>query len=333
MERECHINGVPKTPAENSFCYQRRSGVNFASNFVHIPISLTHSVSDTLVPIHHSRDLRDAINRFGPDRPAILFEEDSHDPLIDGGSACSYHCYEPDPLSVLNFLEQFILNSHPTHINITTDESKSYHWMNLALTGGDHWSQVSAVYDPISPTVLATISDTRPLTVAFNLGAAPITGTAGISQPGMGLPATTYLIKGSGSNLLSTYSSGYLTVPLASTGEFSLTISAIDASLSAHPSRVAGGQAAFSTITATFEDRLNNPVPDGVAVEFSASAGLFPNGTPIYTATTSGGQATALLTLSPGSISPLITAGIGSVSATTSVEVIALIYLPAVMRN
>jgi hypothetical protein len=333
MERECHIDGVPKTPAENPFCYQRRSGVNFASNFIHIPISLTHSISDTLVPIHHSRDLRDAINSFGPDRPAVLFEENSHDPLIDGGSACSYHCYEPDPLSELSFLEQFVLNDHPTHINVTSDESKSYYWMNLALTGGDHWSQVSAIDDPISATVLATISETQPLTVAFNLGATPLTGTAGISQPGMGLPATTYLIKGGGNNAVSVYTSGYLTVPLASTGEFSLTIAALDASLSANPFRVAGGRVSSSTITAAFEDHLNNPVPDGVVVKFSASAGLFPNGASIYTATTSGGQATALLTLLPGSADSLITASIGSVGALTAVEVIAPIYLPAVMKN
>lgn len=333
MERECHMGGVPKTPAENPFCYQRRSGVNFASNFVHIPISLTHSISDTLVPIHHSRDLRDAINRFGPDWPAVLFEEASHDPLIDGGSACGYHCYEPDPLAVLSFLEQFVLNTIPTHINVTTDESKSYHWMNLALTGGDHWSQARVVYEPISATILATISDTRPLTVAFNMGAAPITDTVGISQPGMGLPATTYLIKGNGSDIVRTYTLGYLTVPLTATGEFSLTISAIEASLSADPSRLAGGRASFSTITASFEDRLGNLVPDGVAVEFIASAGLFPNGASIYTATTSGGQALALLALSPGSTSPQITASLDAVSATMSVEVIPPIYLPALMRN
>ena len=220
MREECHIAGVPQTPAENPFCYQRRSGIHFASNYIHVPISMTHSISDALVPIHHSRDLRDAINSYGPDQPALLFE--------DNTVTCSphYHCYEPDPETVLDFLEPFTLNDNPTHISITTDESKSYYWMNLAQTGGDHWSQVEVTYYPISLTVSATISDTHPLTVAFNLGSVPITDI--IEQPGMGLPATTYLVEGGGNNYLYNYVSGYLTTTLATTGQFTLTISAVE---------------------------------------------------------------------------------------------------------
>jgi pimeloyl-ACP methyl ester carboxylesterase len=231
MRKECYVvEGSTNTPAypssglgtpANPFCYQRRSGIHFASNYLHIPISMTHSISDTLVPIHHSRDLRDAINSYGPDQPAFLFE----DTVI--GPTCpppKYHCYEPDPAAVFNFLEPFTLNNNPTHINITTDESKSYYWMNLAQTGGDHWSQIEVTYYPVSSTVAATISDTNPLTVAFNLGSTPIMGI--IEQPGMGLPATTYLVKGGGNSYLHNYTSGYLTTTLTTTGQFTLTISA-----------------------------------------------------------------------------------------------------------
>jgi hypothetical protein len=136
MSKECHIDEDPKKPIENPFCYQRRSGINFVSNYIHVPISITHSISDTLVPITHSHELRDYINSYGPDQPVSVSEDDT--------VTCSpdYHCYEPDPDAVLDFLEPFTLNNNPTHINITTDESKSYYWMNLAQTGGDRWSQV-----------------------------------------------------------------------------------------------------------------------------------------------------------------------------------------------
>jgi len=321
MKRECHIGGVPQDPTHNPFCYQRRSGVSFASNYVHMPISITHSVSDTLVPIHHSRDLRDAINSYGPDRLASVYED------IVVGPTCppSYHCYEPDPMAVLNFLEQFTLNNNPAHINITTDESKSYHWLNIAQTNGDHWSQVQVAYYPITATVTALISDTAPLTLAFNLGSTALTYeriSDELKQPGMGLPATTYLVKGGGNNYLHNYESGYLTTTLAITGEFGLTISAVTADLSAYPDMVSGWQTATSTITAVVSDYLNDPVPDGTAIEFSTTGGTFPNGSALYTATITGGQVTATLTLQPGEASAEIAARVESVTSTTTVEVI-----------
>jgi len=225
MERECHINGTPRDPSQNPFCYQRRSSVSFAGNYLHIPISITHSLSDTLVPIAHSFNLRDAINAHSPDRLASV----AVDTVV--GAACPegspYHCYEADSDAVFSFLEAFTLNNNPTHINITTDESKSYYWLNVSQTGGDHWSQVGAVYYPISRTVTAVISDTQPLTLGFNLGSLPVIGEAGVSQPGMGLPATTYWVKGGGNNYQQDYVSGYLTVTLGTTGQFSLTISVV----------------------------------------------------------------------------------------------------------
>ncbi|MDY6876441.1 MAG: prolyl oligopeptidase family serine peptidase [Chloroflexota bacterium] len=317
MRRECHIDENPKTPTENPFCYQRRSGINFASNYIHVPISITHSISDVLVPIHHSRDLRDAINGYGPDQPVSLAE----DTVV--GPTCSppgYHCYEPDAMAVLNFLEPFTLNNNPTHVNITTDESKSYYWMNLAQTGGDHWSQVEVSYYPVSATVTAITSDTEALAVGFNLGSTPMTGI--IEQPGMGLPATTYLIKGGGNDDLHDYTSGYLTVTLASPGQFALTISAITVDVSAQPDMVSGGQTSTSTITAVAKDHLNNPVPDGTTIELSTTEGTFPNASSTYAAIAAGGMVTTFLTLPPGAGPAEIVASVGSVTDSTPVDVI-----------
>lgn len=319
LRKECHTAGVPQSPLENPFCYDRRSSVNFGSDYLHTPISITHSLSDEVVPIHHSYDLRDAINSYGPDYPASIFVENGGN---DGGSACGYHCYEPDPAAVLGFLEPFSLNNTPTHLYITTDESKSYYWMNLAQTGGDHFSQVEVTYSPPSATVVAVISDTHPLKVAFNLGATAIPGPVGIGQPGMGLPATTYLINGGGNSRLENYTSGYLTTTLTFTGRFTLTVSAIKGEIVTDPPMVSGWQTTTSTITARFQDHLNNPIPDGTAVQFSTSAGTFPNANSTYVAATAAGQAVAILTLSPQTDSAEVVASVENISASTMVDVI-----------
>jgi pimeloyl-ACP methyl ester carboxylesterase len=321
MRQECHIDETPKTPTENPFCYQRRSGIRFASNYLHTPISITHSIGDALVPIHHSRDLRDAINSYGPDQPVLLFEDTVQGPTCPPG----YHCYEPDPaMVVLDFLEPFTLNNNPTHINITTDESKSFYWMNLAQTGGDHWSQVEVTYYPISATVTALISDTAPLTVSLNLGSTPMMGI--VEQPGMGLPTTTYLVKGGGHNSLHEYSSGYLTTTLLATGQFMLTISAVEAEVSAQPDVVSGRQTTTSTITVLVQDQLANPAPDGTVIQFSTTEGTFPNSSSTYIAAATGGLVTTTLTLEPipGPSADLVevTAGAGNITASASINVI-----------
>jgi len=326
MRKECYIviedTNTPAYPSSalgtpaNPICYQRRSGVRFAGNYLHIPISMTHSTSDALVPIHHSRDLRDAINNFGPDQPASLFEDTTYDP----DECPSGHCYEPEPAAVLDFLENFTLNNTPTHVNITTDESKSYYWMNLAQTGGDHWSQVEVTSYPLSTTVMATVSDTHPLTVAFNLGSTPITEI--IPQPGMGLPATTYLVKGGSNNALHNYTSGYLTTTLPTTGQFTLTLSAIDAEITAGQPIVSAAQKATSTLTIVAGDGLDNPVPDGTTVTLTTTEGTFPNASSTYGATTVGGRATAIWTMGPEANPAEIVARVENVTATTSIEVI-----------
>jgi len=321
MRRECHIDEVERDPTQNPLCYHRRSGMHFASNYIHVPISVTHSISDVLVPIEHSRNLRDAINGYGPDRPVVVVE----DSVVGPTCPPYYHCYEPDPLAVLNFLELFTLNNNPNQVYIATDESKSVYWMNLVQAGGDHWSQVEATYHPVSATVAALISDTQPLTIAFNLGSTNLRSTSvseKLKQPGMGLAARTYLVAGGGNYRLENYKSGYVTATLATTGQLSLTISAIEAELSAAPAMVSGWQTATSTIAAVVEDQLSNPVPDGTTIQFFTSMGAFPNGSSAYTASAMGGQVTTTLTLPPSSGLTEIVANVESITGSTSVDAI-----------
>ncbi|HXW00210.1 MAG TPA: Ig-like domain-containing protein, partial [Anaerolineae bacterium] len=339
MERECYSGvNTPQDPTENPFCFQRRSGFSYASNLIHTPISNTHSVNDILVPIHHSRELRDAINSYGPDQLASLYEDTVVGPTCPQTNMSEpssyYHCYEPDDTAIFNFLEQHTLNNNPSHINIVTDQSNSFYWLNLVQTGAPHFSRVQAAYNLANKTVTATIVDTSTLTVAFNLGSTPITNI--IDQPGMGLPAMTYLVKFPGSSTLKNYTSGYLTTTLTTTGQFSLTISAITPQVSASPPNIPNNGLATSIVTVIVKDQLNQAVPNGTPVQFSTTLGTFPNGTSADTANVSGGAGQAQIVLRAG-LTPgvaQVVATVGTASGGTSVTVGSVsVYLPIVIRN
>ena len=316
------------TPEEVPFEYQRRSAMAMPQNGRLVPLKIWHDEEDQLVEPYHSYDLRDAINSWNPPILVTLIT------VPTAGCTDTYkHCYNPDPAEVFDFLAGFTSSSQPpSSLTIRTDESKPYYWLNVAQTGGDHWSTVEAAYSLANKTVTATISDTQPLTVALNLGSTPIIGRANISQPGMGLPATTYLVKGGGSYTLTNYTSGYLTTTLSTTGPFSLTISAITVEVSANPSTILAGRTATSTLTAAVKDQLNNPVPDGTIVLYSTTGGTFSNGSSTYTTPITGGlgQATAILTTD---VPAQIMASVETITASTSVSMMHQIYLPVVMKK
>ena len=308
MERECHIGGVRQDPNEYPFCYQRRSGISFARNYFHIPVSITHSQADTLVPIRHSFEMRDAINSYNPDYPVSVFVDTVVGPDCDDNG--NYHCYAPDPSDVLNFFQQYTLNNKPTHIKTRLDMSKPFYWLNVSQSGGDHWTAIESQYSVGTKTVTTNVTDPNPLTLGFNLGINSQTEVLPI--PGMGLPATTYLMKGGGLNQLKNYNgTGYFTANLSSTGTYAFTISAIGITLSA--ADVLSGDNIVSTITATVADQVGNKVPNGTVVTFVTDQGTFSNGFKSYNTTVSGGQgkATAVLTTKNDAV-VLVTTGLTS---------------------
>ncbi|MGD9101812.1 MAG: prolyl oligopeptidase family serine peptidase, partial [Anaerolineae bacterium] len=308
------------------FEYRRRSPMEMPQNSRRIPIKMWHDVDDAMVFVEHSRNLRDAINSWNPLTPVTLIEIpwDENDCPPDGSGRESEHCYNPPPADVFDFLDNFTLDtSAPLSLTVRLDESKPYYWLNLAQTGGDHWTDIHATYTPASQTVTATVSDDQALTLAFNLGSTPSTDAWGLSRAGIGLPATTYLVRGGGNDRLEDYSSGYLSVTLTSTGLYTLTVSAIDAELGANPDLVSGWHTTTATITVTAQDRLGNPIPDGSNVQLVTTEGTWPNASPTFTIMSTGGQATTTLTLTPGSGSLAeIVASIESVTTTTSIDII-----------
>jgi pimeloyl-ACP methyl ester carboxylesterase len=225
MRRECHIGGIEKTPADNPFCYQRRSGLSFAGNLIHMPISITHHISDTVVPISHSFQLQDAINAAGPDQPVTVGVDTR-------SSGCNfgpyYHSCSPDPTAVLNYFQGFARNSLPYRVLATTDESKSFYWLNIDQLGNDRWTQVQATYNPATLTVQVSVSDTQPVGLGFNLGLTPMINAVGLSQPGLGLTAKTYRVQISGDPAFyRPYAGGYLTVSVPAGQPLTLSISAL----------------------------------------------------------------------------------------------------------
>ncbi len=306
------------TPVQEPFAYQRRSPIKIPQNSRLVPIKMWHDQDDQLVGIYHSRDLRTAINNQNPITPTILVEVNED---CSPDSENYIHCYNPDPDELFDYLQSYTLNSQPPpSVTIRTDESKPYYWLNVAQTGEDHWSDVEAAYDLVNKTVTVMISDTQPLTVAFNLGSTPIAGTAGITQAGMGLPSTTYLIEGGGHNYLDDYTSGYLTVTLTSGGQLNFTASAIQVQVSANPPLIVADGITTSTLTVTVTDQLANPVPDGTSVQFTTNKGTLANG---GAATISGGQGQGTLILtSEDTISGLaeVIATVGSVTGSTTVN-------------
>jgi pimeloyl-ACP methyl ester carboxylesterase len=227
MERECYSgnpsNPQRRTPAQNPFCYQRRSSQSFAGNLLHVPISITHSQADTLVPIAHSFELRDAINLLNPDRLAAVYVDTVVGPTCGG----PFHCYEPAPAAVLDFFAPFRLQDRPTRLHITSDQSKHYYWLNLEQSGGDHWTQVEATTNDQARVLTLVISDTQALSIEVNLGTVPLTGFEGLSQPGLGWPAGNYRVQGPGVDVVRAYTSGYLNLAVPTPGQVVMTVSLV----------------------------------------------------------------------------------------------------------
>jgi hypothetical protein len=221
------------------FEYQRRSAVEMPQNSRLIPITLWHDEIDQLVVVAHSQKLKAALDIWKS--TPVLFHR------VNTGGLCTdgyNHCYNPPPVirnfsitidedgqtvsNLFDFLASHTQSSSPpSTVKIRTDESKPYYWLNVVQSGGDHWTEIDVSYT--SQIVSATISDTNSLTLAFNLGSTSLPGSAGVLQPGMGLSEnTTYLVEESGySSYQQAYTSGYFTITLNNTGQFTLSISAI----------------------------------------------------------------------------------------------------------
>jgi hypothetical protein len=319
-------------PDQVPFEYERRSPREFTANLQYMPLHLWHDYLDELVPAYHSEELIAAITSLYPEKTIGL-------DLVDDTN-CGYkrHCYDPRPIhstpywnidgnSITNMYD--FLASHqrssapPPALSIRTDESKSYFWLDIARSSEDHWTAVSASYDAAEQTVSATIESPEPLTLGFNLGSRAVSDGV-VEQAGMGLPETTYFVRGGGTSSLIDYndSMGYLDIVLSSTGTYALSISALDIDAWADPGNIYADGLTATTIRATVTDQTGAPVPDGTEVSFHTSAGTFAGGGSTTTATTSGGTGEVAVSLTSASTGALaiVTIEVGLARAETSVD-------------
>jgi hypothetical protein len=129
---------------------------------------------------------------------------------------------------VLDFLSAYTLQASPQRVHITSDEPKSYYWLNLDPAEDESWVHVlQAAYDRTYAQVTAILSTTSPVQVGLNLGATSTVGPSGIPQPGIGLPPARYRVEVNGQSSTRDYAYGYLNVSLPTAGRFNVRLAAL----------------------------------------------------------------------------------------------------------
>jgi len=256
------------TPEEVPFEYERRSSLYMAGNLVPVPLALIHGRNDFLVRVHHAQDLYDAVQRRKGERIELFLHDGEH-----GGSP------EYGPEWAIGWLADHVRGAAPSHLDIHSDESKSYFWLTIEQTGGDHWTTVQAEAITATQTLSATVSDAHPVSLTFDLAGAglppDLSYLVTVQGTGGGDPSTAIMVP----------TTGMLTVNLAA-GDYALHLSAIPPTSTPTPTDT-------PTPTATPTD---TPTP-------TATATPTPTVTPTDTATAT---PTATPTLTPTS-TPTVT--------------------------
>jgi pimeloyl-ACP methyl ester carboxylesterase len=332
MERECYVMvgdvPTPQTPIQNPTCYAERSSLPYVRNLQHVPISLTHSISDVLVPFSHSQELADAINTFDPGQTVSIGVDRTVGPACDDGAIGDptphYHCMSNDPQLVVEYLAQFT-RTQPTMLNVidldvSAEDAHPFYWLQPGVAGGGR-AEVQAAVDRANAVVNATVTVSEPITVGFNVGVIPITPT--VAHPGLGFTATTYLVQTGGQPpRLAAYTGGYLTVGPLVSGTTTVTLSALEVQFAATPITRPAGTAITATLTVVAGDRLQQSPPDGSEVLLTTTAGRFANNSSTITGTLTGGQLVLPFFLDAEDGRAEIIAQVVGTSRTATVEVI-----------
>ena len=149
------------TPTENPFEYERRSSLSMPGNLVSMPLALVHGSADDKVPVHHSEDLYAAVQGRGGQLVESFWHEGGHEGSPPYGSEWA-----------LGWLANHVRDPWPAHLDIRSDETKSYYWLDIAQTGGDHWTDVLADAEGATQSISATVSDTHTVSLTVDLAGA-----------------------------------------------------------------------------------------------------------------------------------------------------------------
>lgn len=172
------------TPDEVPFEYERRSSLYMPGNLVPLPLALVHGLNDEKVPPHHAQDLYDAVRGRGGELIELFWHEGGHDGSPE---------YGPD--WQMDWLANHMRGAAPSRLDIRSDEPNSYFWLNIEQTGGDHWTELLAEAMTATQTLSATVSDTHPVSLTFDLAGAGLPAdlpyTVVVQEVGGGDPFTT----------------------------------------------------------------------------------------------------------------------------------------------
>jgi len=69
----------------------------------------------------------------------------------------------------LDFFAPWTRIANPTDLVIRTDESKAYYWLDITQTGIPHWTAITASFNAAAQFITASVDDSYPVTVGFNL--------------------------------------------------------------------------------------------------------------------------------------------------------------------
>ncbi len=161
------VGGLPE---EVPFAYARRSPLSFAGNLVHTPLLLVHGRQDERVPVHHARDLYQAIRAARSDAPVTLRE-------YDGNHSGPFDPNDPNFVTyaqALDWLAAFRRPAPPNAIHAVTDadeeEQGPYRFWWAAWTplpGPERWITVTVTHT--ATVVTGVVEDTVGLTFTLNL--------------------------------------------------------------------------------------------------------------------------------------------------------------------
>lgn len=156
----------PRVPADYPFEYERRSPINYAANFKHLPLLLLHPQDDQKVLPHHAEDLYLLASQNNADHVERVYF-----PGIHGDRIADFANY------TLDWLGQHVrpLNDAPEELSFATDWTGSHFWLDMKLSADTlreaHWVRVNrANYDLFTRTIEVDVENLQPLTGDYTTG-------------------------------------------------------------------------------------------------------------------------------------------------------------------
>jgi pimeloyl-ACP methyl ester carboxylesterase len=163
-----HLPLQKRVPNDYPFEYERRTALNYAANFKHVPLLIMYPASDTKVLPHHSTDMHLNVLQHTPDHVELVSFPGDHGARIE-----DYGNY------TVNWLSQFTrpVGDAPQELSFTADTQKiglnggtyDHFWMSVLPTVADanaaHFLRVNrATYSRDGKFIEADLENLRPLT-------------------------------------------------------------------------------------------------------------------------------------------------------------------------